>query len=696
MAVDLKEEGLYLEGLEAELRAEAEKLLEKLHYYSDAAGEHIRYYWESQSDFDGYEELFNQMALQQLVDSGEKSREQFKRIGKMMDSPYFARIDFLQDGEAQVMKAYIGKFSFWNMRSDYEVFDWRAPISSMYYEFEYGDAWYDAPDGKVFGEISLKRQYRIQKGILEHALESSIRIQDEVLQKALSGTSDHRMKDIVATIQKEQNRLIRNEKADVLIVQGVAGSGKTSIALHRIAYFLYRYKDEIASDNFLILSPNGIFVDYISDVLPELGEESVESIEMEDIASRYLPVDLRAERLCFQTERFQEMGDEAWMERNVFKGTAEFVGLLDEYLAYCDAHYFSAADYPYERGVVEGEFIRRNYARRVGMPVRARLREVAGIVEEEIRVQRKVKRGWGIHKKEIYEWLLSRFRHSDALGLYRDFYRHIGREALFVWEEGGELESADIFPLIYVKIYLEGAAVNSRIRYLIVDEMQDYTPIQYAVLNRLYPCRKTILGDFSQRVVPFVGSSMDFLKGLYPGAEVIEVYKSYRSTWEIMEFAKKIQGNIRLEPVERHGEAPRILRCGSVEEERERILEWIGEDAAAGGSVKLGIICKSYALAEELYQWLMGHAAERERLHLLTYDSEEFYDGVMVTAVSMSKGLEFDAVMVPDADRWNYCTAYDRGLLYVACTRAMHRLDLLYCGEVSEFLEAGKQHPVIG
>lgn len=272
MAVDLKEEEEYLEGLEGELRAEAEKLLEKLHYYSDASGEHIRYYWENQGEFDGYEKLFNQMALQRLVDSGEKSREQFRRIGKMMDSPYFARIDFLQNGEAQVMKAYIGKFSFWNMRSDYEVFDWRAPISSMYYEFEYGDAWYDAPEGRVSGEISLKRQYRIQKGILEYALESGVGIQDEVLQKALSAASDHRMKDIVTTIQKEQNRLIRNETAEVLIVQGVAGSGKTSVALHRIAYFLYRYKGEITAENFLILSPNGIFVDYISSVLPELGK----------------------------------------------------------------------------------------------------------------------------------------------------------------------------------------------------------------------------------------------------------------------------------------------------------------------------------------------------------------------------------------------------------------------------------------
>lgn len=686
MAVNLREEEAYLEGVKEALKAEAERLAEKMHYYSDASGEHIRYCWEEQSAFDGGEERFNQMVLQRLVDSGEQTREQFRRIGKLLDSPYFARIDFREDGEPEAMKVYIGKFSFWSRTGNYEIFDWRAPVSSMYYEFEKGDACYDAPERRVSGVIELKRQYRIWKGILEYALDSDISIHDQVLQQALSENSDRRMKDIAATIQKEQNRLIRNETAEVLIVQGVAGSGKTSIALHRVAYFLYRYRDEIAAENFLILSPNGIFVDYISNVLPELGEEAVRSIRMEEIAAGYLPPDLRTERLCFQTERFQENQDRAWTERNAFKGTAEFVKLLDEYLSYCDENFFTAGDYAFEGGLLEAEYIRRNYVRRRGLPVRERLREIADVMAEEIRVQRKAK-GWGTHKKDIFEWLMSEFQWNDSLLLYRDFYRYIGREQYFVRKEGTVLESADIFPLIYVKLYLEGTSGNPKIKYLIVDEMQDYTPVQYAVLNRLYPCRKTVLGDFSQRVVPFAGSSMEFLKELYPAAQVVEVYKSYRSTCEIMEFAQRIQRNVRMEPVQRHGEAPAVLQCGSVDEERRRILELIAEDSNAGGSAKLGIICKSYALAEELYQWLTGHGAERERLHLLTYDSEEFYDGVMVTAVSMSKGLEFDRVVVPDVDDDNYHSAYDRGLLYVACTRAMHGLVLLYCGKRSRCLD---------
>lgn len=735
MAINMCEEQEHLNGLTEELKAEAERLAEKMRFYSDASGEHIRYYWENQSQFDGYEALFNQLALQRLVDSGEKSREQFRRIGKMLDSPYFARIDFREEGEPEAMKVYIGKFSFWSSGSDYEVFDWRAPISGMYYEFEYGDAWYDAPAGRVSGYIDLKRQYRIRRGILEYALESGINIGDEVLQRELAENSDHKMRDIVATIQKEQNCLIRNESARVLIVQGAAGSGKTSIALHRVAYFLYRFREEISAENFLILSPNGIFVDYVSNVLPELGEGTIKSICMDDIAARYLPVGLRAERLCYQTERYQEAVEEVpqtakemspiagnarenakeewktaketnlaaeeteqtaqetqktaremWLERNAYKGTAEFLGQLEAYLAECDTRNFTVSDYPYRNGFLEAEYIRRNYARRIGMPVRPRLRELAGVLEEEIRNQRKGK-GWGTGRKEIFDWLMSKFRSNDALLLYRDFYRHMDREELFVWEEDTELESGDIFPLIYVKLHLEGCGGNPGIKYLIVDEMQDYTPVQYAVLNRLYPCRKTILGDFSQRIVPFVQNSLEFMRELYPEAEVMEVRKSYRSTFEIMEFARTIRSEASIEPVRRHGEPPQVLKCRDIHEERERILEFVRSANEPGDSAKLGIVCKSYSLAEELYQWLLGHVEEPQRLHMLTYDSEEFYDGVMITAVSMSKGLEFDEVMIPDASDLNYNSEYDRGLLYVACTRAMHRLTLLCCGEPSRFLE---------
>jgi len=698
--VDLSEEEQYLKEVLRELRKAADKLLGTEEYYSDRSAEQARYLWENQAEFDGYEMQFLEQALNHVVDVGEEAREQLRRIVKQLDSPYFARIDFRMPEEEAPVKVYIGRFSFWKPGSPVEIYDWRAPIASMYYEFEDGDAWYDAPDGRISGVIDCKRQYRIRKGVLEYALESSVSIDDEILQRELSKASDHRMRDIVATIQKEQNRLIRNESAEVLIIQGVAGSGKTSIALHRIAYFLYRYRKEITSKNFLIISPNGIFVDYISNVLPELGEEPVKNVGMEEIAKWYLPGELKTERLCGQAERYQASVDEAWRERNAFKATREFVTLLEGYLEHCDQNNFVAVDYRYECGSIDAEFIHRRYVRLTAFPVRRRLEEVASAMAEELRLQRKAK-GWGTHKKEILEWLTQQYRHNDALELYQYFYRLIGREELFVWTEECGLESADIFPLLYVKLYLEGCRGDERIKHLVIDEMQDYSPIQYAVLNRLYPCRKTILGDFSQKVVPFVHHSLDFLKELYPSAQVIEIHKSYRSTCEIMEFAQGLCSQIVVDPILRHGEKPQLVDCLDEKEEREKILERVEKAIALGGSVKLGIICKNYAQAEELYLWLEGQLMGREkisgqeteraqgaecRFHLLTYDSAEFYDGVMVTAVSMAKGLEFDEVLLPDVADWNYQSEYDRGLLYVACTRAMHRLTLLYSGKPSRFL----------
>jgi len=685
MAINLSEEKEYLCGLEKELRKTADKLLNQMDYYSAVSYESLEYFWEHQWEFDKYETSFNELVLKRLADAGESAKKQLRRILAMMDSPYFSRIDFQPRDDPGTMKVYIGKYSFWDAQSPYQVFDWRAPVASMYYEFEQGDAWYDAPSGRISGIIGSKRQYRIKKGILEYAIESGLTITDELLQRELSHVSGHRMKDIVTTIQKEQNRLIRDESAQTLIIQGVAGSGKTSIALHRVAYYLYRFKNEITAENFLIISPNGIFVDYISGVLPELGEETVRSMSMEDIAVSFLPKELETERFAVQINRFLESDDKAWAERNYFKTSPGFVRSLEEYFDYCDSHYFAVKDYVYEGGTIDAGFIGKCLSLQAALPVRRRLRETAGMMAEEIR-SRKSRRGWGTQKKEILDWLTRQFRYDNALELYRDFYTWIGREDLFLWREGLMLESADIFPLVYVYLYLEGSPGNGAVKHLIIDEMQDYTPIQYAVINKLYPCRKTILGDFSQNVVPFVQNSLAYLKELYPAARVTEIYKSYRSTFEIMEFAQSIRRDVYMEPVRRHGEAPALIACEDAGHEYGKVLELAEKAMEENRGTKLGILCKSQKQAELLYLRLKRQMKDSRALHLLDYDSAEFYDGVIVSSVSMSKGLEFDQVIIPEADSTNYRSEYERGLLYVACTRAMHRLTVLYTGEISPFL----------
>ena len=695
MAIDFDEERAYLEGLKEDLKKEADKLLHKMDYYSSNYQETARYIWETQDEFDTYEMLFNQAVLNGIVDAGEQSREQFRRILKILDSPYFSRIDFLVQGDEEPMKVYIGKLPFWKLGSDRQVFDWRAPVSSMYYEFENGPAYYDAPTGRVEGNIICKRQYQIRRGNLEYAIESSIKIDDDILKQELARNSDLRMKDIVSTIQREQDRLIRNESAQVLIIQGAAGSGKTSIALHRVAYFLYRFNGEISADNFLMISPNGIFVDYISGVLPELGEESIKSLGMEHLAAKMMPKEIRWESLSSQAECFLQEGNQEWKVRWRFKASVEFLSLLRDYLESCNKTMFRAADYLFEGGVVEEELIRKFYERRKNIPIRKRISEMAAAIKEEIRAQNR-SRAQGANIREILDWLESRMSCLDIMELYRRFYVHIGHPEMFVYEEGDILECSDIFPFLYIKLYLEGWTLDENVKHLIVDEMQDYTPVQYAILNQLYPCQKTILGDFAQNIVPFTGTSLEYLKEQYPQAQVIEINKSYRSTYEIMNFAKRVGDIEKLEPVKRHGEEPKILACKGGKAVREAALDAV-KDCLVQGKGKLGIICKSFRQAESLFQHLTAkmkqedqegseHVGIMERIHLLTPKSNEFYEGVMVMSVAMSKGLEFDHVLVMNVDDRNFNTEYERGLLYVACTRAMHSLTLVYTGTASRFL----------
>lgn len=657
------------------LQSAADRLLEKVAHYSESYRDSARYVWENQSEFDEYEAIFNKLLIDHVVDSGEQTKERLRQIIKMMDAPYFARIDFLMEGDPEPMKIYIGKFSFWDDKGEFEVFDWRAPISGMYYEYGYGNAGYDAPMGRIEGELVCKRQYKISHGTLVYALESGISISDDILQQELAKNAGHKMTDIVATIQKEQNRLIRDHSSDTLIIHGVAGSGKTSIALHRIAYFLYKYKGKITSKNFLIISPNGVFVDYIADVLPELGEENVRCIAMDDIASTILGKEYRCERMELQAERYlQREEDTDWKNRNQFKNSVAFFNQLEDYLRKCDQENFREEDYHYEGGMVEAAYLRKCYDIRGGLPVRERFQEIAALISKDIRK---------VHRNDLFEWLMERYDTNHVLQLYRSFFEYIGRSDFFPYADEMEIESSDIFPLVYIKMYLEGFTREPEIMYLIIDEMQDYSPIQYAVINKLYPCRKTILGDFCQNVVPFTENHSDFFQQMYTNAQFIEIHKSYRSTYEIMKYAEKIRKDQKIDPIERHGSTPREIAFESRSDEESYLISAVKQTQADNKNGRLGIICKSHPQAEALFCRLSG----TDDVHLFTYDADMFYNGVIVTSVSLSKGLEFDEVLIVDADQQNYCTEYDRNLLYVACTRAMHHLNLLYCGEKSRFLK---------
>lgn len=275
------------------------------------------------------------------------------------------------------------------------------------------------------------------------------------------------------------------------------------------------------------------------------------------------------------------------------------------------------------------------------------------------------------------------FAFPHVIALYQEFYRVLGKPQLFKWKRKNTLEYADVFPVIYLKSYFEGTASFDFIKHLLIDEMQDYTPIQYAVFSKLFSCKKTILGDSSQTVNPYASSSLTDIKKVFPGAETVELVKSYRSTLEIASFAQQLKRNSKLVPIERHGEEPQITKLDSMKDELDEICHLI-RDFLQSDLHSLGIICKTQMQAEHLFDQIK-HVSQN--IHLVDFNSMEFKEGITVISAYMAKGLEFDQVVVPLVNAENYRTDLDRSLLYIACTRAMHKLNLTYSGDRTSLWE---------
>lgn len=660
-----------LKRIDTALTEAKEDVLRLDQEYRDAK----RYMAEYRNEMDSHEKLQNERLSDQTDRTGAFSVEVREKLKKLKESPYFARIDFVSDGEEEADTFYIGRFGFTHGREKL-IYDWRAPISGMFYDFGLGRAGFEAPVGWIEGELTRKRQFKIQNGIMEYAIESSTNVQDEVLQKEMAHTSDEKMKSIISTIQREQNVIIRNEKANTLIIQGVAGSGKTSIALHRIAFLLYRFKKQITAEDVTILSPNRVFADYISGVIPELGEEPICELSMQDIAGNALK-----EIIAFAPEKNSlDDEDEAWAKRAKFKSNLAFVGLLDQYIDHMAERIFSAKDYTCQGHVVQAASIRERFVSYKNYPVKQRLVFVAGDIRELLSflpgMWEEVPKS-NIILKSLQKMLLIK----DTLALYADFYDYIGEKDMFVLSEHKALEWEDVFPFLYLMAAFEGIEENRAVKHLVIDEMQDYTPIQFAVLNRIYPCPKTILGDFGQVLHPCHLHSLDEIRRIYKDAEFVALNKSYRSTYEIMEFAKKICHQPSLEMVERHGEQPRAVYCESMDREITAMTALV-KQFSEGDNASLGIVVKTEAEARRYYDLL----SKEHSVHLISEDSTRFTNGVSITSIRMAKGLEFDEVIVPDVDNRNYDSEFDRNLLYIACTRAMHKLALFYTGSPSPFL----------
>ena len=642
----------------------------------DTLAEYKDYIW-SNKDIDPHEirsmreSILNHFAL------GESVINKRKRLTKILAIPYFGRIDFLEKKEnSKVMPTYIGIHTFYDPESRATlIHDWRAPVSSMFYDHELGEAGYRSPSGEIKGEISLKRQYRIRGGKMEFMIESALTVHDDILQKELSSNADDKMKNIVATIQREQNRIIRNEDIRTLINQGVAGSGKTSIALHRIAYLLYTFRDSISSKDILIISPNKVFSDYISNVLPELGEETVPETSTEQILSGVLEHKYKYQTYFGLVNELLEKPSSSLINRIAYKASFGFISELDKFILHIENTYFKAADVKLTKYItIPAPFIEEQYLRFNRYPIRRRFDAMADYMLDMLKIQYAftvTTAGRNLLKKEIRLM----FAGNNDIQVYKDFFKWTNNPGMFKMRKGHTLEYSDLAPLAYLHLALEGSGNQPfRVKHLLIDEMQDYSPIQYKVIQKLFPCRKTVLGDAGQSVNPYGSSTAETIQKSLTASEIMKLCKSYRSTFEITDFAQKIHPNAELEPVARHGEKPQILQFGSAVEELSGIMGLISTYRKSGYK-SLGIICKTEQQARKMADMLKSYAND---ISFLSSQSSAFVQGIVITSAHMAKGLEFDEVIIPQTDERNYRSEIDKSMLYVAVTRAMHRLTLTF------------------
>ncbi len=650
----------------------------------EKAMERKRTMWRDLYEMDRRDMVAARDEINESIDQADRAEDAIARLARQRSTPYFGRIDF-DDGE-EPGKFYIG-LSGLRERGEILVFDWRAPVSSMFYDYDVGPAGYDAPMGRIDGSITLRRQYKIDDGKLQYVLDSAIKIDDDILQQELAKNASPRMRNIIATIQKEQNRIIRQSSNTTMVVQGVAGSGKTSVALHKVAYLLYHERGKITSRNLLILSPSKVFSDYISGILPELGEDNVAELSFDRLAENELGDICRYEDRYEQLEYILRHGadkNDRRMQEIELKGSKQYVQWLSEYVQELLRNNFRPKTWVYGDERFEPELIADLFYNRYAKePFMVRIDWIVERLVEEL----ETRKGKELGERPVRSCERAVYRMigcEDVLELYCRFIkwlRSTGRADLEEVIYAAELRYEDLFPAMLLKFYLRGSRDFSHIRHLVIDEMQDYTQPQYAIINYLFHCPKTILGDITQNLSLRSGvQNLEALTGTMDGVEVVRLCKSFRNTWEIASFCNRICPAEGFEAVERHGNGPVVTAFSDDEAMYEGMLSILQSEHGYGS---VAVICKTMDRAEALWRRLR----EEIPVSLLGPNSERFAQGIVVTTAYMAKGLEFDMVIVPDADDATYRTETDRKNLYVACTRALHRLELLHTGWVSQLVE---------
>ncbi|XKU94881.1 RNA polymerase recycling motor HelD [Lactobacillus acidophilus] len=703
-------------------------------------------------DYDGYstsmETALSIHQQQQLLSEREHawqhSAKQLDTVERLEKKPYFARIDFQEQGEKKPETIYIGLGSFADKDDHFLIYDWRAPISSIYYDGKLGKVSYNSPEGEITVDMTKKRQFMIENGEIVNMFDTNESIGDQMLLEVLSEKSSTQMKSIVTTIQQEQNKIIRNTSADLLFVQGAAGSGKTSAILQRIAFLLYRYRGNLTSSDVIMFSPNQLFNDYIKNVLPEMGEQNMVQMTYWQFVSRRLP-GMTVENLFDQFE-----DNRADTNISKFKDSVNFFNLLTRYAKHLNQRgvvfkniYFRDKKKPYfDKEKIKEIYYSFNSNYTLANRIEATREELIKMLNRKVTPE--TKKAWvsrtieGMSQEQLNELydrpdqefeseakeeaflgrkivlqslkgVHKRILHNNFINMRAQYLSFLcavpkmidlSKWGIDVDEWLAHVEDvknnfkkhsismSDVSAYLYLYDMVTGRRTNYEMRYAFVDEIQDYTPFQLAYLKYNFPRAKfTMLGDLNQAIFT-KDESRSLLKqisGLFDPekTDVVQLTKSYRSTKELTDFTKQIlrQGE-KIESFSRKGPKPVIWGRDS-EEKAVNVLKNVLEDNEEH-KLTTAVITKDLASAKKVHKEL---AKKGEKTTLIATANQRLVDGTLIIPSYLAKGLEFDAVVMWDASKENYHQIDETQLVYTVTSRAMYKLDIIYIGEKSPLLD---------
>lgn len=627
----------------------------------EKALEFKKFMWDSRSDMDGAELKTmmsdNDLEIRMMQNKG----EYFQKLYKIQNNPYFGSIIFKnEDGEDNV---YIGITHVIDDENNYYVHDWRSPICNLFYDYEVGKASYIAPMGRIDGEITRKRQYTIKDGKLLHVFDNNINIDDELLQEVLANESNDKMKNIVNTIQAEQNQVIRNTDDKHLIVQGIAGSGKTSVALHRIAFLLYKL-DNLRSNNVLIFSPNKIFSIYISNVLPELGEDNTMQTTINDFLDMEIKEFNKVETFTSFIERsYTNKSDFEFIK---YKQSDKVYDDIDKYVdSLCNKVKFMddlfTRDYSYTKDELN-YMLRDRYSK---FPLGERIKFMAEKISE-FNFKGNTGRSRRIIK-ELYERLnINRSLVDIYIDFFKSDYSEMKEDISYIKNNKNMINYDDACLYVYLKCKLYGYNYNTSIKEIVIDEAQDYSLGQIMLISKIFKNASfTILGDVNQTINPYYKyDSLEDLKCVLHESKYIELTKTYRSTEEIVEYSNRVLNLSHMSAIRRNQCIPVI------EKEENNLLEDLTNDIeeCKNYGKSLAIITKNQEECDKIYNLLHNKGISK-----IDNSSKNFNREFIVTPVYMAKGLEFDSVIIY-TDKSNKYMESEKYLYYVAITRSQHKL----------------------